>query len=102
MTVQGVLSDPSKVISGVPQGTVLGPLLFLIMVGDIDGGLIHSSATSFADDMRIKRKIESEEDTDLLQKDLGRVISWAKENNMTVNGEKFELLRYVGKKGIKS
>ena len=75
VSVQGHLSEPSVVRSEVPQGSVLGPLLFLIMIGDIDAELHHSNATSFADDTRIKKKVETEDDVILLQADLNRILN---------------------------
>ena len=87
--------------SGVPQGSVLGPLLFLIMIGDIDAELHHSNATSFADDTRIKKKVETEDDVILLQADLNRILNWAQENNMEMNENKFELMRYGSLQNIK-
>ena len=69
VSVQGHLSDPSEVVSGV-----LGPLLFLIMIEDIDRGLKDSRATSFADDTRVKRKIKIEKDVALLQEDLNHLL----------------------------
>ncbi|XP_076058676.1 uncharacterized protein LOC143035696 [Oratosquilla oratoria] len=56
--------------------------------------LKHSTATSFADDMRIKLKIRTQQDADNLQQDLNEILRWAEENNMALNGDKFELLRY--------
>ncbi|KAG0725695.1 putative RNA-directed DNA polymerase from transposon X-element [Chionoecetes opilio] len=94
VSVQGHLSDPSDVVSGVPQGSVLGPLLFLIMIGDIDRGLRHSQATSFADDTRVKRGIATEEDVARLQEDLNHLLDWADTNNMSMNSDKFELMKY--------
>ena len=94
VTVQGVLSEPTIVLSGVPQGSVLGPLLFLIHIADIDASLNHSQATSFADDTRIRKQITTIGDTEQLQEDLSAVLSWSQENNMALNEEKFELLRY--------
>ncbi|KAK3881354.1 hypothetical protein Pcinc_014199 [Petrolisthes cinctipes] len=63
------------------------------MIGDIDKGIAHSTLASFADDTNICKSIGTSEDVKLLQEDLGRVYDWAKENNMTFNGDKFQLLR---------
>ena len=89
----GVKSKESFVKSGVPQGTVLGPILFLILISDIDNN-ISSTASMFADDTRVLRKISTEEDVEALQEDLEKVFNWQEDNNMKFNGKKFELLRY--------
>ena len=102
VTIQGQWSAPSTVLSGVPQGSVLGPLLFLIMVNDIDSGLRHSTTTSFADDTRIRKQIKSQEETNLMQKDLNTIMEWADINNMALNRDKFELLRYGKNNNTKS
>ena len=48
----------------------------------------------FADDTRVARKIESEEDVELLQFDLDKLYKWQEDNNMLFNGKKFEVMRY--------
>ena len=60
--VDGVLSDVGGVRSGVPQGSVLGPLLFLILISDIDRELTSARASNFADDTRVSMSIKSEAD----------------------------------------
>ena len=87
--VNGVRSKSVPVISGVPQGSVLGPLLFLIMMTDIDED-IYSFISSFADDTRVSREI----DTFKLQRDLNIVYHWATKNNMQFNNCKFEHMKY--------
>ena len=83
------------VTSGVPQGTVLGPCLFLIHLMGISANLsCDTIATSFADDTRLVRGILTEEDSDSFQKDLDNVYSWAKEIGMVFNAGKFEFLRF--------
>ena len=72
--VNGFLSDPAKVMSGVPQGSVLGPLLFLV-ISDIDRDVLQSFLSSFADDTRIGRSIKSVEDALELQKDQTLIVS---------------------------
>ena len=89
-------SEPSDVKSGVPQGSVLGPLLFLILLGDIDQGIAKAFVSSFADDTRIGSLITSAEDGAALQTDLDHIYSWTDTNNMKLNGDKFECLRYGG------
>ena len=96
----GVKSKESLVKSGVPQGTVLGPILFLILISDIDNN-ISSIASMFADDTRIMRKISTQIDVEALQEDLQKVFTWQDENNMKFNGKKFELLRYGPNQDIK-
>ena len=92
--VNGFLSDFVHVISGVPQGSVLGPLLFLILISDIDKDVLHSFLSSFADDTRVGRSIKTEDDVKKLQVDLDKIYQWAIDNNMDFNNNKFELIRY--------
>ena len=92
--VNNARSKPMSVKSGVPQGSVLGPLLFLILIGDIDQDLARAFLSSFADDTRIGGQISTEEDAAALQTDLNTVYSWTSRNNMELNGDKFECLRY--------
>ena len=87
-------SNPSEVKSGVPQGSVLGPLIFLILIGDIDHDIASAFLSSFADDTRIGSHIASVHDTEDLQADLDSVYKWAHEKNMDLNASKFECLRY--------
>ena len=94
VVVNGEKSDPCPVISGVPQGSVIGPLLFLVLISDIDKEVAHSFLSSFADDTRIGKGISSQQDTALLQEDLSNVYKWAITNNMHFNDSKFELVRY--------
>lgn len=92
--VNGFLSNPSEVQSGVPQGSVIGPLLFLILIADIDAELGSSFLSSFADDTRVSMGIESAHDASLLQADLEVIYRWAEANNMKFNSKKLEVLRY--------
>ena len=55
----GRTSKPWHVVSGVPQGSVLGPLIFLVMLCDINEDLIYSSLSSFADDSRDQTDLPS-------------------------------------------
>ena len=88
----GGSSTASPVISGVPQGTVLCPLLFLILMIDI--GVLNAKVVSFADDTRLYSKISYVEDCDSLQSDLNCVYDWAKTNNMVFNSQKFKYLSF--------
>ena len=92
--VNGTLSSPRPVISGVPQGSVIGPLLFLILISDIDKNTLHSKIASFADDTRATNGIKCENDAVNLQEDLFHIYQWSVTNNMQFNDLKFELLRY--------
>ena len=92
--VKGVHSLEAPVISGVPQGTVLGPVLFLIFINDLGNKLFESTISFFADDTRISNKIESLVDKDTLQREVLDVLEWSRSNNMELNQRKFELLTH--------
>ena len=94
MRLPGGSSTASPVISGVLQGTVLGPLLFLILMSDIDIGVLNAKVISFADDTRLYSNISYVEDCDSLQSDLNCVYDWAKTNNMVFNSQKFKYLSF--------
>jgi len=96
VSVNKHLSKPSDIISGVPQGTILAPLLFLVYISDIGDNIKTSTLTSYADDSKTSKIIISLADGQELQCDLNRLFTWTEENLMTFNVDKFEVLR-IGK-----
>ncbi|XP_068224286.1 uncharacterized protein [Palaemon carinicauda] len=82
VAVDGHKSQPEKVSSGVPQGSVLGPLLFLVLIADIEKTVTGSFLSSFADDTTLSHRISASEDVVQLHAHIQRVFHWADTNNM--------------------
>ena len=99
--VDRIRSEWSKVVSGIPQGSVLGPILFLIYIADI-GDSLSTKALVYVDDTKIKQKVNSEEDVECFQKELEKLDEWAKSNNMQFNGKKFQVVRYGQNEELKN
>ena len=97
VVVNGSKSECGMVKSGVPQGTVLGPLLFLIYINDIESQ-ITSSISLFADDSALYRPIYSESDSLSLQEDIFKLQKWANTWQMAFNVNKCKLLRITYRK----
>ena len=92
VVVNGSTSNIESVLSGVLQGTVLGPLLFLIYINDIEQHLT-SKIRLFADDSAIHRNINCPNDAKLLQNDIFRLQEWAATWQMKFNIKKCKILR---------
>jgi hypothetical protein len=87
VVTDGEKSPTATVSSGVPQGTVLGPLLFLCHINDLPEA-VKSNVRLFADDCLLYRKIRSNQDTIRLQQDLDNLEVWAKSWGMKFNPTK--------------
>ena len=96
VVINGASSSWLKVKSGVPQGSVLGPVLFLIYVNDIDDGLV-CKVSKFADDTKIASKVTTTQDRETLQSDLDQLTRWANKWQMKFNVDKCKVL-HIGKR----
>ena len=87
--VDGEISNWKSVLSGVPQGSVLGPILFLIYINDLEDD-ISSKVLKFADDTKVFRKVTNDTDKQSLQDDLDKLIKWSEKWQMLFNHGKMD------------
>ena len=97
VVVDGAFSAPVPVVSGVPQGSVLGPILFLVFINDLLD-CVASRTRLFADDCVLYREINSTDDCDILQQDLVHLEEWERKWGMDFHPDKCSILRVHRKK----
>ena len=85
LVLNGIHSDIAKVLSGVPQGSVLGPLLSILFINDLEQVVLSSKVSFFADDTRVSKRICCHDDCLMLQEDLYRILEWSRNNNMKLH-----------------
>lgn len=100
VSVNGCLSSSYVVTSGVPQGSHLGPLLFLIFINDIKECFEHCSILLYADDLKIFRRIISVEDCHKVQEDLERFFVYCCENKLKLNYNKCAYISFTKKNNL--
>ena len=84
VVVDGEVSSWKPVLSGVPQGSVLGPILFLIYINDLEEG-VTGNILKFADDTRLFRKVKEIGDKKKLQDDIDKLVKWSEKWQMLFN-----------------
>ena len=90
--VEGDTSDSIPVISGVPQGTVLGPVLFLLFINDLPD-CVQSTTHLFDDDCILYRQTKTQQDCAILQEDLNKLASWEQKWGMAFHPDKCSTIR---------
>ena len=91
VVVDGEVSSWKSVLSGVPQGSVLGPILFLVYIDDLEKG-VTGNILKFADDTKLFRKIKDIGDKQKLQDDIDKLVRWSEKWQMLFNFGKFKCL----------
>ena len=98
VVIEGTSSRTKPVTSGVPQGTVLGPVLFLVYINDLSACAASSTTRLFADDCLIYKEIRTPQDAADLQSDLDALQQWERQWLMSFHPQKCQLLRITRKK----
>ena len=94
VSINGQVSSPLPVLSGVPQGSILGPLLFLIYINDLPPCVLSSFIFLYADDAKCLKPINSIQDCQTLQCDLDALTSWSHKWSLSFNVEKCASMSY--------
>ena len=92
--LKSYISSPFSASSGVPQGSHLGPFLFNLFINDISLPLHNIDFLMFADDLKIYHRVESTIDCMFLQDKLNKVQNWCKDNSMTLNIGKCNVISF--------
>ena len=92
VVLNGEASDWAAVLSGVPQGSVLRPLLFLIFINDLDEAAVARFIFKFADDTKVAQPAQTEEDCAVLQESLDGLVQWAERWGMAFNVQKCKVM----------
>lgn len=97
--IDGRVSDISYVTSGVPQGSVLGPLFFILYLNDLPSCLsVTNNLSCFADDAKLYKEIKNSSDFELLQSDLCNLSNWASDWQLEISIEKCSIVDIKSKK----
>jgi hypothetical protein len=98
--VEGEKSRLVRILSGIPQGTVIAGLLFLIFINDLPDSVTQSFAGLFCDDTLIAKEITCESDSVALQSDLNEIYNWAQEWGMEFNTVKCVVMTVSNKRNL--
>ena len=97
-TVLGATSSALPVTSGVPQGSILGPLLFLLYQNNLPNSINHSKIATFADDTKIYKVINAKADATAMENDLANFQTSSANANLLLNTDKCKTLRITRKR----
>ena len=94
VVIEGEQSDTRSVLSGIPQGSILGPLLFVLFINDLNSVISEDTNISlYADDTKIWREIIMHEDNLTLQNDINSMYEWSIENKIKFHPKKCKVLQ---------